>query len=112
MSVQRASYFAYFGADSKELALDRLLATQIICHESAAEKSADRTLLESNLCNWGRNSLTKRRFAWKLSAHFYHARPAICTARHYKRRAGHSSIPDPAAAGPHSFLAPYDDSTS
>src|ERR1700688_524088 len=43
---------------------------QIILSPNAAEKSADRTLLESNLCYYGRNSLTKRRFASKLSAHF------------------------------------------
>jgi DNA-directed RNA polymerase subunit omega len=68
--IPRAPYFAYFGADGKELPFDRLLATQIICHGSAAEKSADRTLLESNLCYYGRNSLTKKRFAWKISTHF------------------------------------------
>src|SRR6266513_633511 len=90
----------------------RLLAAQIIYHRNATEESADRTLLESNLCYYGRNSLTKRDFAWKISTHFYHARPAICPVRPYKRRAGHSSIPNPAGAGPHSFLAPYDDSTS
>ena len=43
---------------------------QIILSPNAAEKSGDRTLLESNLCYYGRNSLTKRRFASKLSAHF------------------------------------------
>src|SRR5438093_5967507 len=90
---------------------DRLLAAEIICHRNAAEKSADRTLLESNLCYYGRNSLTKKHFAWKISTHFYHARPAICPVRAYKQRAGHSSIPD-GSIPPRSFLAPYDDSTS
>ena len=61
---RRASYFAYFGADSKELALDRLPPTEMVFDGSAAaEKASDRTLLESSLCYYGRNSLTKRRFA-------------------------------------------------
>src|SRR5512142_278284 len=37
-------YFAYFGADSKELALDPLMATQNRLHGTAAEKAADGTV--------------------------------------------------------------------
>jgi len=37
---RRASYFAYFAADGKELALDRVLAAQIICFRTPLKSPA------------------------------------------------------------------------
>src|SRR6266478_4841996 len=53
----------------------------------------DYVRIENTLWHCRRNSLTTRRFARKLTTPFYHARLATCPVRHYKRRAGHSSIP-------------------
>ena len=68
--------------------------------------------IETNVWWYGQNSLTTRRFLRTVNIRFYHARSATCPVRLYQQRAGHSSIPDPAAAGLGSFLAPYDDTTS
>src|SRR5213596_3704632 len=81
------------------------------CPQSALRKSADHTLIESNLWCYGRNPLTTRCFTRKVNTHFYHARPATCPVRPYTQCAGHSSIPD-GSIPPRSILAQYDDSTS
>ncbi len=54
------------------------------CPQSALRKSADHTLIESNLWCYGRNPLTTRCFTRKVSTHFYHARPATRSVRPYK----------------------------
>src|SRR5207249_8976780 len=54
------------------------------CPQSALRKSADHTLIESNLWCYGRNPLTTRCFTRKVSTHFYHARPATRSLRPYK----------------------------
>ena len=66
--------------------------------KAGLRKSAGHALVESNLSCYGQIPLTTRRFTRKVNTPFYHARPATCPVRPYKRLAGHSSIPDPAAA--------------